>query len=322
MLPTARLPTVDFRSLLLPPIRIHLRTLHSFARPQCTPVALHRARPAVTCLEQRRSLHLYKTAKARTALGMHKILDFGLYKQEPPSASNHKVNLVRSDKDQRAITKDISLQELYDNHISPGKFLYMTEPIGKKLSEDYETMRDENIPSQHNNYAIWKARAIKVDVKHPQTDRKQLGALKGVHLLLANPIGYTKEALDRAYQFIELGSPVEFRVRLLGSQMQKKFKGVVPDPGAWPWMHEHFPHLRPDFIRRSMPEGTEFIIKPLSDGRSIQFVLGRQAAQMPKLDLTKRVFRVKAAVQESMDKNPMAQRWTIKKQKKLGQGGV
>ena len=320
MPPTTRLRTVEFRSLLLPPIRVRLRTLYSFARPQCAPVVLHRAAPSATCPVQRRSLHLYKTAKAKTALGMHKVLDFDLYEPEPPSASSHRVNLVRSDRDPRVMAEDLSLQELYDEHISPGEFLYMAEPISKKLSENYEKMRQVNLASQQNNYAIVKARTVaNVDVKHAQTELKQLGALKGVHLLLSNPVSYTKEALDRAYQFIESGSPVEFRIRLLGSVMKKKkSKGQAPNAGAWPWMHEHFPHLRPDFIHKSMPEGTVFIIKPISDGRCVQFVLGREAEQMPRLNLTKRLLRVKHAVKASIDNNPMAQRWQVKKAKVQG----
>ncbi|KAF9701310.1 hypothetical protein EKO04_000017 [Ascochyta lentis] len=299
MPPTARLPTAEFQSLLLPPIRIRLRTLHTFNRPQCTPIARHCARPAATCPAQRRSLHLYKTARARTALGMQKMLGFSLYEIEAPAVSNHRVNLVKSEFDHTPIAQDISLQALYDDHIAPGKMLYMTQPISKKLSENYERMRDEYIPAHTNNYAIVPAHSIEVVLKNPQTEGKQLGPLKGVHLVLANPVAYTKEAFDRAYQFIEQGSPVEFRVRLLGSVVKKRMKTARPRADAWPWMHAHFPHLRPDFILKSMPEGTEYLIKPVSDGYTVQFVLGRRAEEMPVLDLTRRVFRVKKAVAEA-----------------------
>lgn len=264
------------------------------------------------CNVQRRSLHLYKTAKAKTALGMHKILAFNVYDVPPPSISNHRVNIVKSEFDQTPIAKDVSLQEVYDQHISPGKILYMIKPISKKLAENYEKLRDGNIPSQHNTYAIVPAHTIEVNLKNPQREGKQLGPLKGVHITLANPIAYTKEALDRAYQFIDLGSPVEFRIRLLGAVLKKKRKFPPPAPDAWPWMHAHFPHMRPDFILRSMPEGTDYIIRPLSDGRTVQFVLGRKAKQMPKLNLTKRVFRVKAAVAGSMGKHSAAQKRAVK----------
>lgn len=246
---------------------------------------------------------------------MHKILDFDRYRPEPPSASKHRVNLVEDEFDQTPIAENISLEELYD-HVSPGKMLYMTQPITKKVAGNLEKMRAEDVPSQNKNYAITSAHSIEVALKMPQTGLKQLGPLKGVHLLLANPIEYTKLSLDRAYQFIEQGSPVEIRVRLLGGQaVKKKMKTPPQDPDAWPWMHEHFPHLRPDFILKGMPEGTQYIIEPVSDGRTIQFVLGRQAQQMPKMDLTKRAFRVKAAVTASLPGDPMAQQWAARQGK-------
>ncbi|KAF1348284.1 hypothetical protein EJ07DRAFT_185072 [Lizonia empirigonia] len=296
MPPTARLATVEFRWLLLPPIRVSFRTLHAFARPPCRPVAPH-ARPAATCLSQCRPLHLWVTAKAKTVVGMQKILAFDRYEQEPPSASDHRVTLVRSETDLRPLTEGVSLQELYDHHIGPGKFLYSAQPVPKTLAQDYEKMREYDVPSQANKYAILPAHTLPIHVKNPQIDGKQFGPLKNVHISLPNPIEYTKGALDRAYQFIELGLPVEFRMRLSG----KKKKGTAPpDPAVWPWMHAHFPHLRPDFILKSMPERSEYLIHPVTDGRVVQFVVGRQPAQMPGPDLTQRVFRVKEAVLESM----------------------
>lgn len=250
---------------------------------------------------------------------MHKVLDFDHYEVSPPSASSHRVNLVKSEKDSTVIEKDLSLQELYDKYLSPGKFLYLADEIPKKLDGKYEILRNENIPAERNNYAIAKKHTMeKVSTKGAQTDRKQLGPLKNVIMLLSNPIEYTKLVLDRAYQFIELGSPVEVRIRLFGSAVAAKNKGKTPDPAAVPWLHDHFPHLRPDFILKSMPEGTEYLIKPVSDGRVIQFVLGRQAEQMSKLNFTTRLFRVKAAVEASLPNNPMAQRYQHNKQKKKG----
>jgi hypothetical protein len=233
---------------------------------------------------------------------MQKIIGFDLYDPPPPSTSSHRVNLVKSESDHTPIAKDVSLQELYDNHLGPGKLLYMTQKISKKLSENYEKMRDERVPEQVNNYAIVNAHTIEVKVKTAQVQGNQLGGLKGVHMVLANPVEYTKEALDRAYQFIEHGSPVEFRVRLLGAVVKKKMKSTPASADAWPWMHAHFPHLRPDFILKTMPEGTDYLIKPVSDGRTIQFVLSKKAKVMPKLDLTNRVFRVKKAVIQTLGK--------------------
>jgi hypothetical protein len=90
------------------------------------------------CLAQRRSLVLYKTARASTVLGMHKLLPFDLYEIAPPSASKRLVNLVEG---QRSIAKNISLQELYDKHIQPGQLLYLNQSIRKRIAEDVDQLR-------------------------------------------------------------------------------------------------------------------------------------------------------------------------------------
>ncbi|KAF1926678.1 uncharacterized protein M421DRAFT_23458, partial [Didymella exigua CBS 183.55] len=302
MPPTARLPTAEFRSLLLAPIRVRLRTLHSFTHPQCARIALHRAAPAATCLVQRRSLHLYKTARAKTALGMHKVLDFDLYKPKPPSESPHRVNLVKWQKgrEPEVLKKNLSLQELYE-HVSPGNFLFQVDQIPRKLEGKFEAIRDQNIAAEFNNYAIGTARSeAEVSTKNAQTDGKQLGALKNIIMLLSNPVSYKPLVLDRAYQFIELGSPVEFRIRLFGSAVAVKNRGRTLDPEMVPWLQDHFPHMRPDFILKAMPEGSVYLIEPVTDGRIIQFVVCKGAKEMPKLNLTTRLFRVQGAVEKSL----------------------
>ncbi|KAF3041516.1 hypothetical protein E8E12_004384 [Didymella heteroderae] len=329
---TARLPTVEFRSLLLAPIRIRLRTLHTFVRPQCAPVAQRRVSPAATCLAQRRSLHLYKTARAKTALGMHKVLDFARYQIKPPGDSTHRVNLVRwaKGKDWKdkfiVVKKNLSLEELYE-HVSPGKFIYQADQIPKKLDGKFEELRDQNIPAQSNNYAIGLAKEKKWNhadqvskkvIQSAQKDGEQHGPLKNVIMLLSNPVGFKHLSLDRAYQFIELGSPVEFRIRLCNSAVAVKNKVMAPNPELVPWMMDHFPHLRPDFILKAMPKDTVYIIEPVTDGRMVQFVLGKPAAQGPKLNLTTRLFRVKTAVEKSLPDNVMAQRYQHRKLKQPG----
>lgn len=324
---TTRLSTVEFRSLLLAPIRVRLRTLHTFARPQCAPLALRRAAPAAACLAQRRSLHLYKMARAKTSLGSHKILDFDKFQVKPPSESGHRVNLVRWPKGKdwkdkfTTVKENLSLEELFE-HVSPGNFIYQADQIPKKYDGKFEELRDQNIPAQNNNYAIgvayekkWSGpdQVSKRTQKSAQKDNEQMGSLKNVIQLLSNPVSYKHLSLDRAYQFIELGSPVEFRIRLCTSAIAMKKKAA--DPELVPWMMDHFPHLRPDFILKAMPEGTTYIVEPVTDGRMVQFVVGRRAKQAPKLDLTTRLFRVKKAVEQSLPRNPMAQRYLFRKVK-------
>lgn len=327
MPPTTRLPTVEFRSLLLAPTRVRLETLHIFARPQCAPFAPRRAAPAAACLGQHRSLHLYKMARAKTSLGAHKVLDFDPFQVKPPSESSHRVNLVRwpNGKDWKdkfiTVKENLSLEELLE-HVSPGNFIYQADQIPKKFDGKFEELRDQNIPAENNNYAIGVAHEKKwsgsdqVSKRTQQTaqkDNQQMGALKNVIQLLSNPVSYKQLSLDRAYQFIELGSPVEFRIRLCASATAIKKRAA--DPELVPWMMDHFPHLRPDFILKAMPEGSTYIVEPVTDGRMVQFVVGRPAKQAPKLDLTTRLFRVKKAVEKSLPSNPMAQRYLFRKVK-------
>lgn len=329
MPPITRPLTVEFRSLLLAPIRIRLQTLHSFIRPQCAPFALRRASPATACLAQRRSLHLYKMARAKTALGSHKVLDFDRFKVKPPSESSHRVNIVEWEKGQdwtdqfKVVKENLTLEELYE-HVSPGNFIYQADQITKKLEGKLEELRDQDIAGQNNNYAIGIAKEKKwtgpdqvseKTKRNAQMNGEQMGPLKNVIMLLSNPVAYKHLSLDRAYQFIELGSPVEFRIRLCNSATAGKKKMANPDPGLVPWMMDHFPHVRPDFILRAMPEGTIYIVEPVTDGRMVQFVLGKRVKQAPKLDLTTRLFRVKTAVEKSLPRNPMAQRYMLRKVK-------
>lgn len=228
---------------------------------------------------------------------MHKILDFNIYTPERASESDHRINIVKNEFDHTPIAIDLTLEDVYVNWLGPGKFLYMVDTISKNKAEDLEYLRDENVPAKVNNYAIGEAHTIPpVPEKTPQIGGRHLGPLKEVHLTLANPVEFTKGALDRAYQFIEMGSPVEFRIRLLGSVAKEKLKKVPPNPDACAWMHAHFPHLRPDFILKGMPDMTMYLVKPVSDGRTIQFVLGKKVRQMPQVDLTERVFKVKSTL--------------------------
>lgn len=246
---------------------------------------------------------------------MHKILQHERYNVAPLTASDHKVNLVKSDTDQQVIAEGLSLQELYDNHVSPGKLLYLTDYVSKGVGDNFETLQTAVMQSKHINYALIDAHTHIHKIKHSQKGFKQHAGLKNVIFLVSNPVGYTRLALDRAYQFIEAGCPVEFRIRLVGPILVKRFKGVVPSE-VQTWMHDHFPHLRPDFILKSMPEGTKYLIKPYSDRQTIQFVVAKEVVQGPKIDLTTRLERVRQAVVKSLPNNKMAQNYLARKEKR------
>lgn len=268
---------------------------------------------AATCLAQRRSLHLYKTAKATTALGMHKVLFFDRYHPTPPSESKHKVNLVASMTDRSVIAEGLSLQELYDNYVDHGKLLYMADPVLKKVDGSLTRLQENNVQSSNNNYALLDAGSLPFNIKNSQKAHKQHGALKNTIFLLSSPPAYTRLALDRSYQFITHGSPVEFRIRLSGPGQEKN---QAPDSDLLPWMFEHFPHMRPDFILKSMPAGTEYMIQPYTNGEMVQFVLAMPAQKGPKIDLTVRLERVKKQVQDTVPVNKMAMNYLAKRERR------
>ncbi|KAJ8113842.1 hypothetical protein OPT61_g4137 [Boeremia exigua] len=310
MPPTARLPTVEFRSALLPPIRVRLRTLHAFHRPSCAPDMLYRAAPAATCVGQRRPLHLWHTANSKTTLGMHKILNYDKFECPPLSASKHRVNLMRSFKDTRAIAKNMSLEQLYKKHPGPGKILCMMDQIPKALSKSCAKMRENDTPSIHNNFCF---APIHSDTPAAEPKSNKRGRIREVHLLLSNPPSYMAIALERAYRFIKADVVVEFSIRFSETMMGKNSKAVDLDLPNW--VQEHFPHLRPDFILKSMPEGSAFEIKPMTNGQMIKFVIGIPKDQT---DLTKKLSTLQESVKKKLPKDVMAQNYLTR----LGRKGV
>jgi hypothetical protein len=247
---------------------------------------------------------------------MHKILGFEEYQVAPRSASRHVVDVV-DETHKKVVAQGISLEELYDKHVKPGHMLYLTHKMSKGMAENVKRMREEQVAQEKNKFAIVRphSRWVALDKGF---EGKQLGALKSIHIALANPVAHVKLVLDRAYQFVANGSPVEFQIRLKGSyawkgrkklrekekdmDMDKETGGeqsvVQEEEDGWVWLHEHFPHLRPDFILKSMPEGAVFLIDPVRDEVQMKFVVALKAAVMPTMDLNERVKRVKAAVWE------------------------
>jgi hypothetical protein len=299
MPPSTRVPVVEFRSLFLPPIRVSLRTVQSLYRPQCLS-----NRPSVVrspqCLAQRRSLVLWKTAKSETVLGAHTLLPFERYHVGGPGASAHEVNLVRDNgkgKELETIAENISLEEVYEKHVRPGELLYLTEGINKALAQNVGKMKSEGTALQRRTFGIVTTGTLRGNKKDPDAGKGR-GALRTTPLTLSSPADYFKMALDRSYQFIEHGSPVEFTIAIKRSPVKKedKWKGI-DDKEAWPWIHEHFPHLRPDFILKQMPEGSRWSVEPVSDGRLLQFVIIRPSPlNKDPANYTNRLFAVKESV--------------------------
>ncbi|KAH7555043.1 hypothetical protein BM1_07704 [Bipolaris maydis] len=301
MRPATRTSLVEFRSILLPPIRIPVRALGALYRPQCSRPAPNRA--PLQCLMQRRGMNLYKTAKSKTLLGQHKSLTFSPYQVEPPSASSHRINLFETDRHHskyELIAKDVSLQEAYDNYVKPGHMIYCLKQLKKGMAKMFKAEGNEHVLDEYNRFSFVEAKSHRIPLNSPQKGR-QLGGLKNVIFNESSPLSHYRLSMDRAYQFIESGSPVEFRIRLQGS-VAKAERLMPGDPTVWPWMHARFPHLRPDFILKGMPEGTTFLINPVSDGRVCQWVMAKPTTVSTTQDLNRRFEKVQKGVVTSIKK--------------------
>jgi hypothetical protein len=259
------------------------------------------------------------TARAKTVLGQHKILTFDEYKLPDLSESNHRVNLVKSDKDKSIIAEGLSLQELHDNYVKDGQLLYSADRPNPVFAQDYEKLRESDYATENNNYALMEPYQTQISKKNTAAG-EQLGALKIIIFALSSPIDYAKAVLDRAYQFVALGCSVEIRIRVKGKKLTKQERLQPGNPETLPWIHKHFPHLRPDIIKKSMPEGTQFLIKPWSDGRIVQWVLHKPWKGMPATKLDERLARVKESVMRSIKQGKQSQLPQILRQRLHDEG--
>lgn len=246
------------------------------------------------------------------------MLAFSLYNVAPLGDSAHLVNLVRvnKNKETKLVAENISLAELYEKHVKPGQLLYMMKPIAKKTAENVAQLKNENFQLLNRTFGIFEANTI------PGNDKgkgiiKSPGALKTTPISLSSPPDYFKLAMDRSYQFVHQGSPVEFSIAIKRTKIPKedRFTGTK-DRSEWPWLHEHFPHLRPDFILKSMPEGSRWSVEPVSDGRHLHFVIVKPntIVQNP-LNYTKRLFNVANSVDRMIRQGKQQQLPTLMRQR-------
>jgi hypothetical protein len=299
-----RLPSVTVVSLLSPSFAVSLQSLSWLNRR--LPSAVPPSAP------QCRALHLYLTSRARTVLGMHKLIPFKLYQPPPLAKATHRINIY--DKHGGGlVAENITLLEAYNNHVKPGHMLHLCDPM-PPASRDVESMKAENTADEFNNYAILKAYSTNAMVKiekpayanEEKTKVKQWGPLKEVHLLSTSPVEYHRQMLDKAYRFVEGGRPVEVTLKMRGKKIPKKDK-LTPGPADhWPWIHNHFPHLRPDFVLKAMPMGTVYVVEPVSDGRVCQWVMALPSITQ-RFNLTKRLFKVQQAVSTSIKDGKQAE---------------
>ena len=201
------------------------------------------------------------------------------------------------------VAEGITLQELYDKHIKPGYMLYFTEMIKKGKAQNFDFLKAEIPSGGTRTFAICKAHSTHAQISKKTTGPTgglQFGPLKILNFTLSSPPDFVQIQLDRAYRFIETGCPVEFRLRFAGTKLTKAERIQAGDPEVWPWMHDHFPHMRPDFILKSMPAQAYFLISPVTNNRIVQFVVAKKVENMPKADLLTRLFKVKQSVEQSI----------------------
>ncbi|KAF2443732.1 hypothetical protein P171DRAFT_432917 [Karstenula rhodostoma CBS 690.94] len=307
MSPTARL-SATFVPLLSPPLRISVQSLRWLTR---RPPLVRPSSP------QCRSLHLYKTARATTIHGMHKILAFSQYSPPNIAQSDHTINLVKFVENEaganvrETVAEGLTLQQLLDDYIGPGKILRLVDTVPRiDAPPDQQSMVKRKTAEKHRDYSIidafstgahaevggkkaTKARGNATEIAH-------MLSLREIKIQLHTPMKHFGEMLDRAYQFIQLGSPVEFDICIRHITDKKAAVRFADSPqkDSLDYVYSHFPHLRPDFIFKSMPEGTRWVVDPFSNGRHVLFVLGRgtKRDEFGMSNFTKRVLNVQKAV--------------------------
>jgi hypothetical protein len=292
--PQLRLPSATAVALLPPPLKNSLQSLlwlnHRFP-PAVPPSAL-----------QCRAFHLWRTATARTTLGMHKVVPFYRYEPPTPAESTHRINLWDSPYGE-VVAENVTLEEVYNKHIRPGHILYLCEKI------DANRIVDHIKADQCKDYAFMNPYSTNAHVKfdkpmytnEERTEVKQHGELKKIPILATVSVDHYQLQMDRTFRLIEGGCKVEFLVKMKNHKIPKEER-LKPGPeDMWPWMHNHLPHLRPDFILKAMPEGTVYLIEPVSDGKSCMWVMALPSPSF-RQDLTRRLFKVKGAITSSIAK--------------------
>lgn len=257
-----------------------------------------------------------------TVLGMQKILSFDRYDPPEVSASDHTINIVKMVENEegetvkKTVAQDLTLQEVYDSYVEPGRWLQLADTVPKvDTSVDPAVLREKGTVQRYRDYVVLEAHGSGAKAEVP---RKKLGkvlkvlanreeiehllTLRKVHLLLGSPMYHVTEMMDKTYQWIELGCPVEFSIRARNITTKDYVERGMVSKDIFEYVFKHFPHLRPDFILKSMPVGTKYLVKPFSDGRHVQFVLGGEREFKKdsfKTDLTQRALNVKQAVLQS-----------------------
>lgn len=257
---------------------------------------------------------MYQTAVTKTVLGMQKVLGWSLYQPPKLEESEHKINIVKLVKEgdgepvKEMVARDITLKNAYENYVGPRKMFLLADRLTKSdVPKHIKSFEEKDTVNRYRDYVIVDVGSARATVKLPKEDSKHgrqmahLQWLRRFHFILSSTPEHNAQQLDKAYQFIELGCPVEFSIRVRQISERKFQEMELYEHDIFDYVYRHFPHLRPDFIFKSMPLGTTYKIQPLSDGRHVQFVLGPETIPLdpfPHLDLTERLLTVQRAAEQ------------------------
>lgn len=259
---------------------------------------------------------------------MHKIIHYKRYDPPDLAESTHKVNVIKEGKNEvggkvrETVAEGVTLQHVYDNYIEPGKILRLASTIPRiDAPPDRPSLEKRRTAERYRDYVIFDALSTGTQVdagskkaaraKGNRNEIRHMLGLREVKILLQTPMPHFAQMMDKAYQFLQLGSPVEFDI-CIRHVMDKKVANIFTDSTpaeSLDYVYRHFPHLRHDFIFKSMPEGTRWVVDPFSNDRHVRFVLGRETKREEnvKSNFTQRLLNVQKAVMKGIEEGRIQQ---------------
>jgi hypothetical protein len=308
MPPTTRLSPLAVASSLLRSLRTR-PLLYSLRGPSQT-----LRRPP-----QCRPISLYKFVRQNALLGGHKSLTYEPYALPPPNTTSHTVDIWSRRLNGERIATGVSLAKLTRTYVRPGIALIPLDAVPmKKVPDIVGKLKEADAHNQYNGYylAELEKKSVSEEKIEPHENVvytnlqasgliKSLKALKQIRLLASTPVDHFVHRLKSAYSFLQMGHTVEFGMRIPGPKLDKKQRLEGGPHDDWTWLHNHFPHMRPNIILAAMPKGTFFTVAPFCDGRNIQFVLAvpvlnRSTSEVQRQVWTQKLLQKKQMVKASI----------------------
>lgn len=268
-------------------------------------LALPRARPAYAPLHpspwiisvQRRTLNLSSltTTPKDILIGKHTVLEIFRYTQPPLETAEQLINVYSSGGE--VVAKDVTFQEVHDKHVRPGlslsplKLPALDVPEEKRKLHSVATIKTHQVPAEFNNYVLTELVPPEKIPKFSYKDEKGHAGMKIMPLAsrrLKIPLLFRLQ-MEKIHNFLCMKHPVEVRFVLPGRKIggvRRSEKNFSLNPKAdpvireeWEWLHRAWPHLHPDIVLKSMPEGTTFWLKPHIHAAGVGWVFGPPNSQ-------------------------------------------